>query len=63
MCEFCEPPYKDLVYLKMLEIKTFVDNTGKLWIRHYDKNRNVTIADFSFVKYCPMCGRKLKETK
>lgn len=60
MCEYCEPPYKDLVYLEPLEIKSFVDKTGKMWLRYYYENKNITLAGFNTVNYCPMCGRNLR---
>ena len=63
MCEYCEPPYKDLAYLKPLEFKVFIDRTGRLWLRHYDKTVNMTLAAFNTMNYCPKCGRKLTEEK
>ena len=61
MCEYCEPPYKNLVYLNIAELSVFVSKEGRIFLKHYDKEKDLTFAGISRVNYCPMCGHKLME--
>lgn len=59
MCEYCEKPNRTIVR-HLLGVSAFV-GAGHLWLRFFDKEGNATIVNRAEIKYCPMCGRNLKE--
>lgn len=61
MCEYCEKPNKTIV-THQLGVSAFV-GAGRLWLRFYDKESDMTIGVTKDIKCCPMCGRKFKEAK
>ena len=61
MCEYCENPYKTITS-HLIGVSAFV-GAGRLLLRCYDEELNGTIVTGANIHYCPMCGRKLVETK
>lgn len=61
MCEYCENPYKTITS-HPIGVSAFV-GAGRLLLRFYDEELDITIAVGANIHYCPMCGRKLVETK
>lgn len=61
MCQYCKKPNKTIV-THLLGVSAFV-GASRLWLRFYDDKCNKTILNAANIKYCPMCGHKLTETK
>lgn len=65
-CEYCKPPFRNLFAVTIdpetgEDITTiFIDCDGQS-LRLYDDNPNNPQIDKVSIKFCPMCGRKLKE--
>ena len=61
MCEYCENPYKTITS-HLIGVSAFV-GAGRLLLRFYDEELDGTIVTGAAINFCPMCGRKLVETK
>ena len=61
MCEYCEQPFKTIVTHRS-GVSAFV-GVGRVFLRFYDSERNETIVNAAYIKYCPMCRRKFKENR
>lgn len=61
MCKYCKKPYKTIVS-HMIGVSASV-GAGRLFLRFYDEELDRTLVTGANINYCPMCGRKLVETK
>lgn len=61
MCQYCKKPNKTIVTL-LSGVSAFI-GAGRLFLRLDDKEGDRTITASVYIKYCPMCGRKLTEVK
>jgi hypothetical protein len=61
MCEYCKKPNKTIV-THLLGVSAFVGN-GRLFLRFNDDECKRTLINAAYIKYCPMCGRKMTEAK
>ena len=61
MCEYCEKPNKTIA-THLLGVSAFV-GAGRMLLRFYDKELDITIVDGEKIKFCQMCGRNLSEFK
>lgn len=59
MCKYCEKPNKTIV-THISGVEAFV-GARHLFLRAYDKGRDMTWVNKKTINYCPMCGRNLKE--
>lgn len=66
MCEFCKkengnkPIMFDIGSKNELQDKMSIIKEGKVFVLRY-KNKHEKLSEIVEIKYCPMCGRELKE--
>lgn len=58
MCKYCEAP-NDLVFSKRKKFSICV--AGKTLFINTENIKNVEITDSLLIKYCPFCGKELKQ--